>query len=230
MGLGSWLHHGKPGSRPKPAFSTDVATRYVKGPTQLAVYFYNYRIDDLIERYQTQTDFFFFRNRGRARIRGFRGPRSGTALPRRLRALKSARTSGAARRSMTTSTSTTSPPIRSRCWLEKTSTARAFAQMRTAFLADDGRPGPSEVMAPGGDADRSRRRIQVREIPRAPRQRPQPARRRLLRQPGSALGLRAGPIGERCAPRLSVLNQGIADPSSLILDPLSLSLIAHPHR
>ena len=27
--------------------------------------------DDLIERYQTTTDFFFFRNRGRARVRGF---------------------------------------------------------------------------------------------------------------------------------------------------------------
>ena len=32
---------------------------------------YHYRIDDLIERYQTSTDFFFFRNRGEARVRGF---------------------------------------------------------------------------------------------------------------------------------------------------------------
>ena len=35
------------------------------------MFFYHYRIDDLIERYQTETDFFFFRNRGRARLRGF---------------------------------------------------------------------------------------------------------------------------------------------------------------
>jgi outer membrane receptor protein involved in Fe transport len=36
----------------------------------VALYWYHYRINDLIERYQTQTDFFFFRNRGRARLRG----------------------------------------------------------------------------------------------------------------------------------------------------------------
>jgi outer membrane receptor protein involved in Fe transport len=36
----------------------------------VAVYGYDYRFEDLVERYQTATDFFFFRNRGDSRIRG----------------------------------------------------------------------------------------------------------------------------------------------------------------
>ena len=60
-----------PTSSPRPALQFDLATRYTVARTQVAVYFYHYRIDDLIERYQTQPDFFFFRNRGRARLRGF---------------------------------------------------------------------------------------------------------------------------------------------------------------
>ena len=85
---------------------------------------------------------------------------------------------------------------------------RAFAQMRAAFLAEDDRPGPSEVVAPGATLIDLGRRIQVREIPRAPRQRPQPARRRLLRQPGPALGIGAGPIGQRYV-GVSVLSESL---------------------
>ena len=35
------------------------------------MFFYQYNIEGLIERYQTDPDFFFFRNRGEGRIRGF---------------------------------------------------------------------------------------------------------------------------------------------------------------
>jgi hemoglobin/transferrin/lactoferrin receptor protein len=50
----------------------DLALRYGKARWHVAVYFYDYRIDDLIERYEEPpaSDDFFFRNRGRARIRG----------------------------------------------------------------------------------------------------------------------------------------------------------------
>ena len=37
---------------------------------RVAVYAYHYRFEDLVERFQTDTDFFFFRNRGQSRIRG----------------------------------------------------------------------------------------------------------------------------------------------------------------
>ena len=62
---------GIPTSDPETSVQTDLAPRIPPSRMRAATYFYHYRIDDLIERYQTQTDFFFFRNRGRARLRGF---------------------------------------------------------------------------------------------------------------------------------------------------------------
>lgn len=61
---------GNPDLRPETSLQLDLAVRYAIGRHQLAVYGYQYRIADLVERYQTGTDFFFFRNRGRARLRG----------------------------------------------------------------------------------------------------------------------------------------------------------------
>ena len=55
----------------RPACSSTVSARYTAPRYRLAAFYYQYRIDDLIERYQTTIDNFFFRNRGRARIRGF---------------------------------------------------------------------------------------------------------------------------------------------------------------
>ena len=62
---------GNPDLEAETSLQFDLATRYTMARTQFGVFFYQYRINDLIERYQTQTDFFFFRNRGRARLRGF---------------------------------------------------------------------------------------------------------------------------------------------------------------
>ncbi len=60
-----------PISSPRSSLQFDLGLRYTAPRLRAATYFYHYRIDDLIERYSTQTDFFFFRNRGRARLRGF---------------------------------------------------------------------------------------------------------------------------------------------------------------
>ena len=62
---------GNPELEPESSFQVDLGLRYTASRVRAATYFYDYRIDDLIERYQTETDFFFFRNRGRARLRGF---------------------------------------------------------------------------------------------------------------------------------------------------------------
>ena len=62
---------GNPDLEPETSLQFDLATRYTNDRLQIGVYFYHYRISDLIERYQRSTDFFFFRNRGRARLRGF---------------------------------------------------------------------------------------------------------------------------------------------------------------
>jgi len=48
----------------------DLAVRHTTARTRLAGYVFHYWFSDLIERYEADTDFFFFRNRGSARVRG----------------------------------------------------------------------------------------------------------------------------------------------------------------
>ena len=61
---------GNPDLDPETSLQFDPGVRYTSRRVRAAVYGYHYRIADLIERYQTTTDNFFFRNRGRARVRG----------------------------------------------------------------------------------------------------------------------------------------------------------------
>ena len=62
---------GIPSWNPNRACSSTSASATPRRASAPRLTYYHYRIDDLIERYSTQTDFFFFRNRGRARLRGF---------------------------------------------------------------------------------------------------------------------------------------------------------------
>ena len=62
---------GNPDLEPETSLQFDLSARYTMARTQIGVFYYDYRIDDLIERYSTQTDFFFFRNRGEGHINGF---------------------------------------------------------------------------------------------------------------------------------------------------------------
>ena len=62
---------GNPDLDPETSVQGDLALRYVAPRVRVAAFYYEYRIHDLIERYSTATDFFFFRNRGTARVRGF---------------------------------------------------------------------------------------------------------------------------------------------------------------
>jgi outer membrane receptor protein involved in Fe transport len=61
---------GNPDLEPERSYQADAGVRYTSARVRAAVSAYQYRINQLIERYSTATDFFFFRNRGRARIRG----------------------------------------------------------------------------------------------------------------------------------------------------------------
>ena len=132
---------------PETSLQYDLAARYAVGPTQLAAYLYNYRIDDLIERYQTQTDFFFFRNRGSARVRGFEAE-ARTALRGGVAVEVGASIGRGEALDDDANLDDISPDTLS-VLVRKDFARRAFAQMRAAFLADDDRPGPSEVEAPG---------------------------------------------------------------------------------
>jgi outer membrane receptor protein involved in Fe transport len=61
---------GNPELAPETSLQLDLALRYSAGGQRFAVFAYQYDIEDLIERYETEADFFLFRNRGKARIRG----------------------------------------------------------------------------------------------------------------------------------------------------------------
>jgi iron complex outermembrane receptor protein len=62
---------GNPDLEPETSIQYDGAVRYTAGRYRVAFYGFHYRIHDLIERYETEPDFFLFRNRGRARMQGF---------------------------------------------------------------------------------------------------------------------------------------------------------------
>jgi outer membrane receptor protein involved in Fe transport len=138
---------GNPDLSPETSLQYDLAARYSVGTMQLAAYFYHYRIDDLVERFQTQTDFFFFRNRGRARIRGFE-VEARTSLPGQM-SLEIGTSIGRGVALDDDASLDDVAPDTVSVLVRKDFARRAFAQMRAAFLADDVRPGPSEIVAPG---------------------------------------------------------------------------------
>jgi hemoglobin/transferrin/lactoferrin receptor protein len=138
---------GNPDLEPERSLQVDLGARYASGRLRLAGYFYHYRIDDLVERYDTEPDFFFFRNRGRAQIRGFEvesqaGLGRGYTLELgaqvgRGRALDD----DAALDDI--STDSISVVVR------KAISDSLMVFSRIARYAEDDRPGPSEIEAPG---------------------------------------------------------------------------------
>ena len=60
---------GNPDLEPETSQQLDLALRWGRRSTALAIYGYHYQIDDLVERFQTGTDF-NFRNRGESTIQG----------------------------------------------------------------------------------------------------------------------------------------------------------------
>ena len=139
---------GNPDLEPESSLQFDLGLRYTAPRVRAATYFYHYRIDDLIERYSTQTDFFFFRNRGRARLRGFEAEAQaelGWGLW-----LESAFQIARGRALDDDIYLDDIAPETLSVQLRKTFAVRnAFAQIRTAFFAEDTRPGPTERVVPG---------------------------------------------------------------------------------
>ena len=138
---------GNPDLKPETSVQFDLAARYAAPRAQLGVFFYNYRIKDLIERYQTQPDFFSFRNRGRAELRGFEvearadlghgyAIELGTQIARG-RALDD----DVALDDIS--------PVTFSVMGRKQFTDGIYAVARMGIYAKDDRPGPSEVAAPG---------------------------------------------------------------------------------
>jgi outer membrane receptor protein involved in Fe transport len=138
---------GNPDLDPETTLQFDFATRYTIRQTQLAVYFYQYRINDLIERYQAETDFFFFRNRGRARLRGFE-VEARSELGGGYSVELAAQVAGGRALDDHAHLDDISPVTVSVLGRKAFGT-RAYAQTRLAFSAADDRPGPTEIATPG---------------------------------------------------------------------------------
>jgi hemoglobin/transferrin/lactoferrin receptor protein len=138
---------GNPDLEPERSLQVDLAARYTRARTQVGVFYYQYRISDLIERYQTQTDFFFFRNRGRARLRGFEiEARSELGKGYSIEvAAQVARGRALDDNAHLDDISPASFSVIGR----KDFTDRIYAQTRVGWYAEDDRPGPSEIAMPG---------------------------------------------------------------------------------
>jgi outer membrane receptor protein involved in Fe transport len=139
---------GNPDLNPETSLQVDLGVRYTSQRFRAATYLYQYRLNDLIERYSTQTDFFFFRNRGRARLRGFEAELQatlgwGVSLETAFQTARGRALDDNAYLDDIT-------PETLSAQLRKSFAAHgAFVQVRTAFFAEDTRPGPTERVVPG---------------------------------------------------------------------------------
>ena len=137
---------GNPDLEPETSTQLDGAVRYVGARWRAAVYAYRYRIDDLVERYQTETDFFFFRNRGRARIRGLEAEVQAT-LPWRLSLELSAHNlSGRALDDDAGLDAIPVPTVTARLRRDMES---GYVWLRTGLYGRLDEPGPTEQERPG---------------------------------------------------------------------------------
>jgi hemoglobin/transferrin/lactoferrin receptor protein len=138
---------GNPGLQPETSLQADLALRYASGPVRAIAYAYEYRIEDLIERYQAAPDVFFFRNRGEARVRGIEAEvqlrlPSGFSLELAAHALR-----GEAIDDGTGLDGIPPPTLTVR--LRRDFGRRGWAWVRGAGYGDLDRPGPTEEDRPG---------------------------------------------------------------------------------
>jgi vitamin B12 transporter len=137
---------GNPDLDPETSRQIDLALRY-NGPWyRVAVYGYQYEIDNLIERYEDMPDNFFFRNRGEARLRGIELEASAD--------LGSGFSLGLAAQYERGVTVDDDAPVddippESIVLQARKSFRGAFAQLRVGAYAADDDPGPTERDTPG---------------------------------------------------------------------------------
>ena len=138
---------GNPDLDPETSTQLDLALRYTAPVFRVAAFYYHYEIADLIERYSTETDFFFFRNRGKARVRGFEV--EGQAMFPAGVSLDLAGQVGEGRALDDNVYLDDISPANVSATLRKQFGARAFAQVRAAYFSDDDHFGPTERAVPG---------------------------------------------------------------------------------
>ena len=138
---------GNPDLAPETSAQFDGAIRYTAGRIRTALYVYHYRIRNLVERYEETSDFFFFRNRGRARMRGVEfeaqadlgGGVTMEVSSQLMRGI--ALDNGSALDAI--------PPESLTLQIRKQFGEQGFMQVRAAAYARDENPGPTERITPG---------------------------------------------------------------------------------
>lgn len=138
---------GNPDLDPETSWQVDWTLRYTAARYRIAAFYYQYRINDLIERYQTTTDFFFFRNRGRARIRGFEVEAQADLGRGFTLDIATQAADGVALG--TGSYLDDISPFTLTTLLRKAFGSRAYTQARLAFFSNDDKSGPTEREVPG---------------------------------------------------------------------------------
>ena len=139
---------GNPDLDPETSVQLDVSVHYTSSRTRAAFYLYEYRLHDLIERYQADPDFFFFRNRGRARLRGFEAEFQST-LGRGFTLESAFHIARGRALEDDAYLDDVSPPTLSVQLRKSFAIRNAFAQLRVSRYAEDARPGPTERVVPG---------------------------------------------------------------------------------
>lgn len=139
---------GNPDLAPETSVQLDLSVHYTSSRTRAAFYAYQYRLNDLIERYEDETDFFFFRNRGRARLRGLEAELQ-TSLGRGFTFETSFQRARGRALDDDVYLDDIAPETLALQLRKAFAVRGAFAQVRTAFYGDDPRPGPTEREVPG---------------------------------------------------------------------------------
>ena len=138
---------GNPELDPETSVQADLGLRYVSQRFRFATFFYEYRIHDLIERFQTTTDFFFFRNRGTARVRGYEVEAQAT-LPAAFTIDLAAQVAEGRALDDDAYLDDISP-VNVTAIARKQFGERAFTQLRWSYFSADDHFGPTEREVPG---------------------------------------------------------------------------------
>ena len=139
---------GNPNLGPEQANQFDASLRYGRGPVRWAVFGYFYRLSDLVERFERRDDFFLFRNRGEADIRGLEAELQAEFLDGRYNLEVATHWSRGNTRDDDAPIDDI-PGVNLKFDLRRNlADSRGYAHMRVAVYVRDERPGPTEMVTP----------------------------------------------------------------------------------
>ncbi len=138
---------GNPDLEPERSRQIDLTARYSAGRWNAGAAYYHYDISNLIERYQSGTDTFLFRNRGLAQIRGVELEGAFAILKETTIEASGTIGRGRARDDGAALDDIAAPRLVLQ--LRQPVGSRIFLSARMAAVHRDSAPGPSEVATPG---------------------------------------------------------------------------------